>query len=223
MRRALILDFDGTMLDTEWPAFQSWKTIFDRHGATLALRDWVTCVGSGAGFDPLTHLAAQLPGLPLDRDAILAERLADKVRRIGDSPPMPGVLDRIREARALGWRLAVASSSPAAWVLPHLDRLALRDLFDAVRTRDDVAHAKPAPDLFLSAAAALGLPPACCVVFEDSLSGVRAARAAGMMVIAVPNRVTQRLDFREAHLQVSSLEAVSLRDLPLLSAMETHA
>ena len=223
MQRALIFDFDGTMLDTEWPAFQAWKAIFDRHGATLALRDWVTCVGSGAGFDPLTHLAAQLPGIALDRDAILAERLADKVRRIGDSPPMPGVLDRIREAQALGWRLAVASSSPAAWVLPHLDRLAVRDLFDAVRTRDDVAHAKPAPDLFLSAAAALGLPPACCVVFEDSLNGVRAARAAGMMVIAVPNRVTQQLDFREAHLQVSSLDAISLRGLPQLSAMETHA
>jgi putative hydrolase of the HAD superfamily len=61
------------------------------------------------------------------------------------------------------------------------------------------------------------------VVFEDSLNGVRAAKAAGMMVIAVPNRVTQRLDFREAHLQVSSLDAVSLRGLPLLSAMETHA
>ena len=66
MRRALIFDFDGTMLDTEWPAFQAWRAIFDRHGATLALRDWVTCVGSGTGFDPLAHLAAQVPEAALD-------------------------------------------------------------------------------------------------------------------------------------------------------------
>lgn len=210
MLRALILDFDGTMVDTEWPAFCAWQAIYGRYGAALSLQEWVVCVGSGFGFDPFEHLQRQVPGQRLDREAILAERLADKIRRIGDGPLMPGVADRIAEARALGWRLAVASSSPASWVHPHLRRLGLFEQLDAITTRDDVTRTKPDPEIFLTTAAALGVPPAGCVVCEDSLNGVHAAKAAGMLAVAVPNRVTAGLDFSGADLRVESLTALSL-------------
>ena len=89
--------------------------------------------------------------------------------------------------------LAVASSSPSAWVQPWLERHDLMPLFDAVCTRDDVQHVKPAPDLFLLAAERLGVEPAACVVFEDSPNGLRAAHTAGMKTVAIPNGLTRGL------------------------------
>lgn len=213
MQRALILDFDGTMVDTEWPAFEAWQAIYGRYGATLTLAEWVVCVGSGFGFDPFAHLQQQVRDQQLDREAIIAERLADKIRRIGDGPLMDGVADRIAEARALGWRLAVASSSPADWVHGHLRRLGLFDQVDAIVTRDDVTRTKPDPEIFRKAAAAIGAPPAGCVVCEDSVNGVRAAKAAGMLAVAVPNRVTAGLDFSEADLRIDSLADLRLATL----------
>ena len=82
-----------------------------------------------------------------------------------------------------------------------------------MRTRDDVSAAKPDPEVFLKAAATLGVTPARCVVCEDSLNGVRAAKAAGMVAVAVPNRVTAVLDFSLADLRLDSLTALRLADL----------
>ena len=211
--RALILDFDGLMVDTEWPALEAWRVVYARFGATLAVEDWVKCVGSkyGEAFDPVDHLEAQV-GRRLEREALIAERGALKAQAVADAPLMPGVLDRIAEARTLGWAVGVASSSGADWVLGHLDRLNLRAAVDAVRTSDDVERVKPHPDVYLSAAQGLGVAPVDCVVCEDSLNGVRAARAAGMFAVAVPNRVTALLDFSEADLRVVSLTELRLVD-----------
>ena len=111
-------------------------------------------------------------------------------RLCGEQPLLPGVRDRLLEARALGFAAAVASSSPSAWVQPWLDTHDLMPLLQAVCTRDDVARVKPEPDLFLKAAERLGVPPAECIVFEDSPNGIRAAHAAGMRVVAIPNALT---------------------------------
>jgi len=214
--RALILDFDGLMVDSEWPALEAWRVVYARFGATLAVEDWVKCVGSryGEAFDPIDHLEAQV-GRRLDREALIHERGQLKIKAVSTAPLMPGVRERIAEARALGWAVGVASSSGADWVLGHLTRLEMRAAVDAVRTADDVEHVKPAPDVYLAAAAALAVDPADCVVCEDSLNGVRAARAAGMYAVAVPNRVTALLDFSEAHQRVASLTELSLASLRL--------
>jgi beta-phosphoglucomutase-like phosphatase (HAD superfamily) len=116
----------------------------------------------------------------------------------------------------------VASSSRLDWVGGHLDRLGLRHRFAAVVTRDDVgddaARTKPAPDLFLVAAERLGVPPAACVVLEDSPNGVVAGRAAGMVVVAVPCPMTQALDLSGADLVASSLVGVDLVTLAELTS-----
>ena len=213
MLGALIFDFDGLMVDTEWPSFQAWEALFQVHGARLALSQWVACVGSSGGFDPIAELERQL-GHPVDRAGLLAQRAAHKAALVADAPLLPGVADRLAEARALGWRVGVASSSEAAWVHGHLARLGVLEALDAVRTREDVTQVKPAPELFLKTAAALGVAPAACVVLEDSLNGVRAARAAGMIAVAVPSRATAALDFgQDAHLRLESLEQLSLHRL----------
>ena len=112
----------------------------------------------------------------------------------------------------LGLNLAIASSSPRSWVTGHLEALGLLDRFRTIRCRDDVVHAKPAPDLYLSALAGLGLRADEAIAIEDSPNGSAAAKAAGLYVIAVPNGVTQQLRFDQADLVLPSLADLDLPD-----------
>lgn len=210
--KAVIFDFDGLMLDSETPAYEAWSAIYREHGHKLELALWVECVGSGFHrFDPVLHLGSLL-GRPLNRDTLLADKERRKSMICDEKGLLPGVLDRIAEARSLGLKLAVASSSDAKWVHGHLGRFALVPSFDAIKTRDDVTRVKPFPDLYLAAATALGVEPRDCLAFEDSVNGVKAAKAAGMTVVAVPNPVTEGLDFAAAaaDLVASSLAAVRI-------------
>jgi HAD superfamily hydrolase (TIGR01509 family) len=108
--------------------------------------------------------------------------------------PAHGLDAALTALTAAGTRLAVVSSSPASWVLPHLDRLGWLGRFEAVVTREDAARAKPHPDLYLMALARLGLTPEGVVVVEDSANGVAAAVAAGLPCVAMPNPVTAHHD-----------------------------
>ena len=210
--RAVLFDFDGTILDTETPEFEEWRAAFRARGHDLTLELWQHSVGTVGGYDPCAHLA-DLTGAPLDHDALRQEVNARHQTRCEAQPLLPGVVDRAREARAAGLKTAVASSSLSEWVEGWLARHAIRDLFDAVCTRDEVAHPKPAPDLFLLAAARLGVTPEQCLVFEDSPNGIRAARAAGMRCVAIPNPLTRRLPLGEADFVVESLGNHSLAEI----------
>ncbi len=110
-------------------------------------------------------------------------------------------------------KLAIASSSPRAWVVNHLTRLKLRENFDPIVTSDEVIHVKPAPDLYLKSIELLGLKPSQAIAFEDSPNGIRAARAAGLFCVAVPNPITQQLEMDHADLVIDSLESVTLDEL----------
>jgi len=100
-----------------------------------------------------------------------------------------------------------SSRSPADWVVPHLERLGLAARFDAIATRDHVADAKPAPDLYLLATAQLGVDPAQAIAFEDSPNGVASAKAAGLYCVAVPGPMTAALCFDHADAKIHSLSA----------------
>jgi len=217
--RALVFDFDGLILETETPAHQSWAEIYREHGHELPMDLWHGYIGSDTGFDPAGHLAA-LVGEGLDRPATQARRDARKTELIAALDVMVGVRAYVADAKRLGLRLAVASSSSRAWVLGHLERLGLRAQWDAVRTRDDVARTKPAPDLYLSAVAALGVAPVEAVAFEDSANGIAAAKDAGLLCVAVPNALTAGMDLSRADLRLTSLAETPLeRVLAVLSAL----
>jgi HAD superfamily hydrolase (TIGR01509 family) len=201
---ALIFDFDGTIVDTETPEFEEWRAAFRARGHDLGLDVWQHSLGTVGAFDPCAHLAS-LGAVGFDADALRQEVFTRQVARCELQPLLPGVVDRLQEGRAAGLATAVASSSPSSWVERWLKRHAIRDLFDAVCTADDVEHVKPAPDLFLLAARRLGAAPARCVVFEDSPNGLRAARAAGMPCVAIPNPLTRHLPLGEADLLLGSL------------------
>jgi HAD superfamily hydrolase (TIGR01509 family) len=121
--------------------------------------------------------------------------------------PMPGALAWLEDLQAKKVPRAVVSSSSHPWVDGWLEKLAMDGYFSTVVCRGDAPRIKPAPDLFLEAARHLGARPADCLVVEDSLNGLKAAKAAGMCVWAVPNRVTNCLDFSQADRVFKSLAA----------------
>jgi|RhiMetdeSRZDD1v2_1073273.scaffolds.fasta_scaffold312619_2 HAD superfamily hydrolase (TIGR01509 family) len=211
---AVILDFDGLIVDTESPILGVWQEVFRGHGHELSLDDWERALGTHGGYDPCAHLA-ELTGLPFDHDELRSRvRTRNQVACEG-LPLLPGVSALLQDARERGLRTAVASSSSRAWVEGWLSRHGIRPLIDEVCAREDVARVKPSPDLFLLAASRLGVPPRACLVFEDSPNGILAARRAGMRCVAVPNAVTARLTLPETDLVVSSLAEKTLAELLL--------
>jgi HAD superfamily hydrolase (TIGR01509 family) len=210
--RAVVLDFDGLIVDTETPIFEAWRAAYRRRGQDLGLGEWQHALGTHGGFDPLARLA-ELMGAPVEGEALIQEVQAEN-REVCDAQPLlPGVAELLHEARRIGLSTAVASSSTRGWVDGWLARHGIRDLFDVLCGREDVARVKPAPDLFLLAAERLGMAPAACLVFEDSPNGMRAARAAGMRCVAVPNTLTRELVLPDPDLVVSSLAERSLAEI----------
>jgi len=140
-------------------------------------------------------------------------RDARKTELIDALDVMDGVRQYVADAKRLGLRLAVASSSSRAWVLGHLERLGLAAEWDAVLTRDDVVRTKPAPDLYLAAVDALDVEPHEVVAFEDSKNGIAAAKEAGLLCVAVPNALTAGMDLSRADMKVNSLADTRLEEL----------
>ena len=215
MLQALIFDFDGLIVDTEFPDFQAWQEICQQYGVELSIETWLPCIGTGATtqvFDPHSYLEEQI-GRSLDREATRAQTKQRGRELIAVQPILPGVKELILEARQRGLRLAVASSSSRAWVAGHLTRLGLIEYFDALACGDEVEYTKPHPDLYLSALAKVGAQADQAIAFEDSLNGMLAARSAGIFCVVVPGSLTQYLTFEEVDLRVSSLAELSLDTL----------
>ncbi len=218
MIKALIFDFDGLIMDTESPEVDAWRAIYAEYGQEFPIQRWVReVVGStAANFDPAAHLAsiaaqsvwpgAQTPDLP----GLQARALAFRLEQQAAAGPMPGVVEYVQDARRLGLKLAVASSSKREWVERYLRQLGLRQFFEVVKSRENVQRVKPDPALFLAALAALGVRADEALVFEDSPNGVLAANRAGIRAVAVPNPITAQVEIRGADLLLDSLA-----DLPL--------
>ncbi|MGQ9549947.1 MAG: HAD family hydrolase [Roseiflexus sp.] len=206
--KALIFDFDGLILDTETPDFIVLSEQYRRYGADLRPERWVQGLGTIDGYDPYGELEA-LTGIILDCEALRREHREHYVALCARQPLQPGVRELIIAARTRGINLAVASSASREWVEGWLKHHQIRDGFDCVRTRSDGLRVKPAPDLFLSAAACLEVEPKYCVVLEDSPNGIQAAAAAGMRCVAVPVALLDSLP-----LPPHTLRLRSLADLP---------
>ena len=215
---ALIFDFDGLILDTEGPIYQSWQETYAQHGLVLPLELWVTIIGTyDEPFDPWTYMQ-ELAGKPLDGEAILPKRLERELELIYQNPIRPGVETYLSEAPRLGLKIGLASSSTCKWVKGHLQRLGLLAHFDCIRCKDDVQFTKPNPELYLAAAECLGVQAQACIALEDSPNGVTAAKAAGMFCVAAPNPLTHDLSLGHADLRLAELA-----DLPLERLLELAA
>jgi len=210
--RALLFDFDGLLLDTETPELVSWQELWQEHGHPFPLERFLAGIGTVGGFGALDALD-ELAG-PLDRDSVGARHSARKLALIGIEELRPGVLEYLEEARERDLRTAIVSSSSREWIDAHLERLERAQWFDVIVTGDhDRRRGKPRRTLFLEALKQLEVEPGEAVAFEDSPNGVRAARAAGVFCVAIPNSVTANLGFDEADLVCESLGQLPLASL----------
>ena len=206
----LIFDFDGVMIDTETPEYQTWQEVFRSHGVELDRSLWQRVIGGGTErFDVYQHLE-DLAGVRVDRDAIRRTQRQRNRGIVHRSPLLPGVRDYIMDARRLGLKLGVASSSPRAWVEGNLVERDLLAYFRSVVTREDVASVKPDPELYVTSIERLGTAPERAVAIEDSLNGVTAAKGAGMFCVAVPNPMTVDMPLDAADLRLEALSDMRL-------------
>lgn len=190
--RALIFDFDGTILDTETREFSHWQDLYREHGRELNLDEWQRGIGTWDAFDPWAGLPDHVQA---DRERVHAALHTRILADIAEQDLRPGVRGVLEDVGRAGLRLALATSSDRTWVTRWLRQHGLAELFEVLATRDDVRRVKPDPELYLLAAARLGLRPDQCLAVEDSLNGATAALAAGLRVVVVPNDVTRTQPF----------------------------
>jgi HAD superfamily hydrolase (TIGR01509 family) len=208
--RAFLFDFDGLIVDTEWPIYNAWRQTFRDHGHSLPLEIFTQCIGTDFDtWSPKTYLE-ELTGDRIDWHLLDDARQARIEKELVGATAMEGIPKAVKAAKAAGLKVAVVSSSSHRWVDGWLEKIGLFEQFDTTICRDDAERIKPAPDLYLVAARQLALEPATCLVIEDSVNGIKAAKSAGMPSVAIPNRVTAGCDF-------------SLADRVLKSAVELLA
>ncbi len=209
---ALIFDFDGLILDTETPEVLVWRELYRDYGQVFSDEQWIHSIGRGAEEmkeDPLEALD-RLVGGGLDLEEIDTLRKKRLMNMIYAEQPRRGVVPLLKEAKALGIRLGVASSSKHWWVDGHLQRLGLFQYFSHIVCADDVLRAKPYPDLYMKAASLLKVGTDEVIAFEDSPNGIAAAVSAGIFVIAVPNSQTSSLDLSAANARFETLDGVGV-------------
>ena len=211
--RGIVFDFDGLIVDTEGPIFEVWQRIYRERDQELPRERWLSIIGTASGpFDPLIDLGERT-GIPLDRGELnTLERLYYREATVAQTL-LPGVDRYLDDARRLGLKTGIASSSSRQWVMEHLQRFGIGDRFDTVVCKDDVTRTKPDPELYETVLQRLDLDAKEALALEDSSNGIQAAKAAGLFCVAVPNAMTASMDLGEADLQIVSLEEVPLSDV----------
>jgi putative hydrolase of the HAD superfamily len=214
---AVVFDFDGIIIDSETAEYESHRQIYERCGVPLSVADWCDAVGvwteghDERRFETLCARTSEAPA----RHAYFAER-----QRIFQTllppEPMRGIPELLVALDRAKIPAAIASTSPARWVVPAAERIGVRGLFRAIVTGDEVQRRKPAPDVYLEAARRLGVSPADAIAIEDSGPGVAAALAAGMTVVAIPHWLTRTHDLSGAQLQVAHAGELTLDRLAAL-------
>jgi HAD superfamily hydrolase (TIGR01509 family) len=212
---AAIFDHDGLALDTEGVWTLAEEDLFARYGARFTMDHKRALLGSAPEASAV--MLARMLGRPeADGSALHAELHVLVMERLEEGvPPMPGLRELLTALRASAVPVGLASNSRRTFVELALARSGLDGAFDAIVVGDEVARPKPAPDVYLAVAGALGADPAACVALEDSATGVAAARAAGMRVVGVPSVPGVVLD--------ADVVAGSLEDPAVWSALGLNA
>jgi HAD superfamily hydrolase (TIGR01509 family) len=208
--RALLFDFDGLILDTETASRAGWQWLYREHGFELPPDKWGLMVGTIDGWDPWGHLE-ELVGGPLERESLNERRRSHELSLLEAEELRPGIADYLAAADEYGLKRAIVSSASQAWIDMHLKRLEREVGWDAIVTADhDRERAKPRPTLYLEALDLLDVEAGEAVAFEDSPNGAKAAQAAGIYVVGIPNAVTADLGLHDA----ADVVVDSLAELP---------
>ena len=210
--RAVLWDLDGTLIDSEPYWMKSEIELAQRHGAEWTEEDGKSLVGMA--LKDSTRLMGEKFGVSLDPDSVINE-LTDSVtaqlRR--EIPWRPGAQELLRELRRRGVKTALVTMSLRRMALQVVDAIPFK-AFDIVVAGDDVIHGKPHAEPYLKAAQLLGVDPQDCVAFEDSISGILSAEAAGTKAVGIPNVV--RIPANPDRILWETLEGKRLKDLKQL-------
>jgi HAD superfamily hydrolase (TIGR01509 family) len=216
---AVVFDMDGVLVDTE----HLWDEVREELTAEWGGRYTPEAQQAMMGMSSheWSRYLHEVVGLREPPDVINEEVVRRMLARYEiDLPVIPGAAEAVRGLAGAGFRLALASSSNRELIDTVLRRLGLTTLFEVTVSSEEVSRGKPAPDVYLEAARRLGVPPRRCAAVEDSASGIRAAHAAGMRVIAYPNRHYPPADDVVA---LADSVAPRLGDVvPLLAAGTSH-
>src|SRR6266567_3236486 len=203
--RAVLWDMDGTLVDSEDLHWISWKNTLANEGIFITHRQFLSSFGQRNDSILSEWLGARATPERMERIANAKEELyRRRVRRNGISP-LPGVADWLHRLHEEGWLQAIASAAPRANIDAVLEALSATHIFQAIISAEDVHRGKPDPEVYLTAAARVGVPPERCIVVEDAVAGIEGARRAGMRSIGVSRNgkhlpadiVVQTLDLLE--------------------------
>jgi len=215
--QAVVLDFDGVILDSESAEFEAHRQIFARFGATLTVDEWTSQIGTWTeGQEGRWHERLRMvsPAAP-DFEAFQAEK-ARLFAELLSARPMPGIETLLDELERADVPVAIASTAPALWVVGAAARVGIDTRVRTIVSANDVVRLKPAPDVYLEAVRRLSAEPARSVAIEDSAPGVQSALAAGLKTVAIPHRLTDGHDLAGAHLRVASATELTLDALEML-------
>ncbi len=184
--KAVIFDMDGVIVDTNPHHRIAWREYYQRNGKTLSDADFVEHVSGKHNDAILGHLFAGVTLTPDDAQRLAYEKEA-LFRELysSDIAPVAGLIPFLQALKAANIRTAVATSAPVENLDFILDALDIRSYFDVLLNESMVSHPKPDPEIYQKAMALLGIEPADSIIFEDSMTGIQAAKASGALVIGM--------------------------------------
>jgi putative hydrolase of the HAD superfamily len=209
---ALVFDFDGLLMDTETTSLLVWQHLWRHHGLELDPATFFAPHGGDMLAQRYAELAAAV-GPGFDQEAAHALRIARRDELHAELDLCAGIGTWLDDARDLGLRLAVASSSDREWVSGHLSRTGYLDRFELLACGDETGTVKPDPGVYLLALERLGLPADRVLAFEDTAHGVAAAKAAGLRCVAIPHPHADRSLFTAADRVLTSAADTTLAEL----------
>ncbi|WP_338872157.1 HAD family phosphatase [Spirosoma sp. SC4-14] len=189
--KAVIFDMDGVIVDTNPHHRAAWREYYQRNGKTLSDSDFIQYVSGKHNNDIVAHLFAGQTLTPEETLRLAHEKEAlfrDIYRPV--ITPVPGLIDFLKTLKTAGIHTAVATSAPVENLNFVIEALGLNAYFDALLNESMVSHPKPDPEIYQKAMTMLGVDPADSVIFEDSMTGIQAAKASGARVVGVATTQT---------------------------------